>query len=419
MAPQLKTSTKRDYYFVAFIQFLVIAVLPPFIFMGPKFYEQAVIGSAIFNSVLLNLLALYFCRVAQKRFESHPQGNPVAYIIPIALTVYGIIFTFFFVTRYVYSVKLLWAGLFLTIIFLVMLHATQSRARRMQFFVVPLGGGLGLQSTEHYKFKLLARPALPHREVKGIVADFHSSELTPEWERFLAQCALRNTPIYNVIQLQETMTGRVDVAHLIENNLGDLTPPKIHQALKRGFDLFFLLVISPVAIPLMLIVALWISLDSPGGPFFIQKRMGLNGKHFNVLKFRSMTINHGGSHFTEENENHRITKVGRIIRKYRIDELPQFWNVIKGEMSLIGPRPESAELAKWYEKEVPFFAYRHVVRPGISGWAQVMHGYVAGVDEMKEKLAYDFYYIKHFSMWLDLLIWYKTIRTVLTGFGSR
>ena len=88
-------------------------------------------------------------------------------------------------------------------------------------------------------------------------------------------------------------------------------------------------------------------------------------------------------------------------------------------MSLIGPRPESAELAKWYDEEVPFFAYRHVVRPGISGWAQVMQGYATGLDDTRDKLAYDFYYIKHFSLWLDLLIWYKTIRTVLTGFGAR
>ena len=147
--------------------------------------------------------------------------------------------------------------------------------------------------------------------------------------------------------------------------------------------------------------------------------MGLGGRHFKMVKFRSMTVDHGGSHFTEKDESHRITRVGKIIRKYRLDELPQFWNVLIGEMSLIGPRPESAELAKWYQKEVPFFMYRHVVRPGISGWAQVMQGYAAGVDEMKDKLAYDFYYIKHFSFWLDLLIVFRTIRVIFSGFGAK
>jgi lipopolysaccharide/colanic/teichoic acid biosynthesis glycosyltransferase len=132
-----------------------------------------------------------------------------------------------------------------------------------------------------------------------------------------------------------------------------------------------------------------------------------------------MYVGHQGGQFTSVIERSRITRVGKIIRKYRLDELPQFWNVFKGDMSLIGPRPESRDLAEWYSKEVPFFAYRHVVRPGISGWAQVMHGYAAGVDDMKDKLAHDFYYIKHFSLWLDFLIWFKTIKTMLTGFGSR
>jgi lipopolysaccharide/colanic/teichoic acid biosynthesis glycosyltransferase len=243
--------------------------------------------------------------------------------------------------------------------------------------------------------------------------------LTPEWERFLSDCALKRIPVYNAMQFRESLTGKVNVRHLVANNFGDLSPSIFHQNLKRVIDVLFLVTFSPVILPVMIIIAIWIKVDSPGNAFFIQPRMGFNGRWFDVIKFRSMYVDHNGSHFTEEGEDQRITKVGRVIRKYRLDELPQFWNVLKAEMSLIGPRPESAELARWYDSEVPFFAYRHVVRPGISGWAQVMQGYAAGVDDMKDKLAYDFYYIKHFSLWLDLLIWYKTIRTVLTGFGSR
>ncbi|HSP31179.1 MAG TPA: sugar transferase, partial [Halomonas sp.] len=104
---------------------------------------------------------------------------------------------------------------------------------------------------------------------------------------------------------------------------------------------------------------------------------------------------------------------------YRVDELPQLFNVLKGDMSLIGPRPESMDLANWYQRDVPFFHYRHVVRPGISGWAQVEQGYAAEVDGMNQKLEYDFYYIKNISFWLDLLIVMRTVRTVITGFGSR
>jgi lipopolysaccharide/colanic/teichoic acid biosynthesis glycosyltransferase len=125
-----------------------------------------------------------------------------------------------------------------------------------------------------------------------------------------------------------------------------------------------------------------------------------------------------GQRFTIEGDR-RITKVGQFLRKYRIDEFPQIFNILKGDMSWIGPRPEAAELSHWYEKEVPFYAYRHAVRPGISGWAQVHQGNVAEVQAATVKLHYDFYYIKYFSPWLDLLILAKTMRTVLDGFERR
>ena len=115
----------------------------------------------------------------------------------------------------------------------------------------------------------------------------------------------------------------------------------------------------------------------------------------------------------------RITRVGAFLRRSRLDELPQIINILKGEMSWIGPRPEAAVLSTWYTGEIPFYRYRHVVKPGISGWAQVNQGHVAGVDEVHRKLQYDFYYIKYFSPWLDSLIVFSTIRTMLTGFGSR
>jgi lipopolysaccharide/colanic/teichoic acid biosynthesis glycosyltransferase len=115
----------------------------------------------------------------------------------------------------------------------------------------------------------------------------------------------------------------------------------------------------------------------------------------------------------------RITPIGRFLRKSRIDELPQIINVLRGEMSWIGPRPEAAILSRWYEEEIPFYRYRHIVRPGIAGWAQVCQGHVADVDEVRSKLHYDFYYIKQYSPWIDLLIVVRTIRTMMTGYGAR
>ena len=115
----------------------------------------------------------------------------------------------------------------------------------------------------------------------------------------------------------------------------------------------------------------------------------------------------------------RITPVGRFLRQTRLDELPQLLNVLKGEMSWIGPRPEALVLSQWYEREIPFYPYRHIVRPGITGWAQVHQGHVANVEDVTEKLHFDFYYIKHYSFWIDLIVVGRTIKTMLTGFGAR
>ena len=125
-----------------------------------------------------------------------------------------------------------------------------------------------------------------------------------------------------------------------------------------------------------------------------------------------------GAQFAQANDM-RVTRIGRVIRKTRIDELPQFINVLKGEMSLIGPRPEQVKFVNEFAEQIPFYNYRHVVRPGITGWAQVTQGYASDADETREKLEHDFYYIKRFSVWLDLLIVGRTIKTMLTGFGAR
>jgi lipopolysaccharide/colanic/teichoic acid biosynthesis glycosyltransferase len=144
-----------------------------------------------------------------------------------------------------------------------------------------------------------------------------------------------------------------------------------------------------------------------------------------VLKFRTMVpldrrpqADARTAAMTTEDDA-RITRLGAFLRRSRIDELPQIWNVLKGEMSWIGPRPEAEVLSIWYTSEIPFYRYRHVVKPGISGWAAVNQGHVANVDDVHRKLQYDFYYIKYFSPWLDLLIVFRTIKTMLTGFGSR
>ena len=134
---------------------------------------------------------------------------------------------------------------------------------------------------------------------------------------------------------------------------------------------------------------------------------------------RSVEMDDERSAAMTKDHDDRITRLGHFLRKWRLDELPQIINILKWEMSWIGPRPEAQVLSVWYTNEIPFYRYRHVVKPGISGWAQVNQGHVADVHDVHRKLQYDFYYIKYFSPWLDALIFFRTIKTILTGFGSR
>ncbi len=242
--------------------------------------------------------------------------------------------------------------------------------------------------------------------------------MPPEWERLLAACALAGIPVFHVKQIQESLTGRVQIEHLSENNLGSLLPSPGYFKLKRAIDWITSLVALVVLLPLLVLLGIIIRLDSPGPAIYRQIRVGYRGSTFTMYKFRSMYTARTGKDFTSLNDD-RITRIGRFIRKYRIDELPQILNILRGEMSWIGPRPEAKKLSESYGEDIPFYAYRHIVRPGITGWAQVVQGYGASLTEVTDKLYYDFYYIKNFSLWIDILIAMKTVKTLLTGFGSR
>src|SRR5262245_60578592 len=254
-------------------------------------------------------------------------------------------------------------------------------------------------------------------DYSGVIADL-TLDLEPKWERFLALAALRGIPVYHIKQFNESMSGRVVVDHLRENTLGAVVPSLIYPQFKRAIDFLVALLSLPVVATILGVCAILIKFDSPGPIFYCQRRAGYGGRPFTIFKLRTMTHNHGGGDYTATDDE-RITRLGRFLRQYRLDELPQVINILRGDMSWIGPYPEAISLAEWYEREVPFYIYRHIVRPGLSGWAQVHQGNVAEVDAARMKLEYDFYYIKHFSFWLDAVIVLKTLRAIVTGFGSR
>jgi sugar transferase (PEP-CTERM system associated) len=221
----------------------------------------------------------------------------------------------------------------------------------------------------------------------------------------------------------EKVTGRIHLEHLSPSWLilsDGFRKSQFLYAVKRTFDIFIALMAFVLTLPLMILVAIAIWLETGSPVLFRQERTGLNGRTFKIMKFRSMcqSAEEGGPVWAASNDN-RVTKVGRFIRKYRLDELPQILNVLKGEMSLVGPRPERPHFCELLEESIPFFALRQTVRPGITGWAQVKYQYGASVEESKTKLEYDFFYIKHMSIVLDLAVLFETAKVMIYGRGAK
>ncbi|RDK12123.1 sugar transferase [Cupriavidus lacunae] len=256
------------------------------------------------------------------------------------------------------------------------------------------------------------------RHCDGLMVD-RSTTADPERTRQLAQYKLSHVRMYSVERVGEMLTGRVGLAHIDENFFDDYAAHYLYGYLKRAIDILAVVCLAPLAVPIGLAVAFVIRLETPGGAIFRQERVGLFGKPFIMLKFRSMGVDANAMAQFAARRDPRVTKVGRIIRKYRLDEVPQLWNVLAGHMSLIGPRPEQAPMVEEFSETISYYPYRHLVRPGLSGWAQVQQGYVGTLEETVTKLSYDLYYVKHCSFALDLLIAVKTVRTLLTGYGAR
>jgi sugar transferase (PEP-CTERM system associated) len=195
----------------------------------------------------------------------------------------------------------------------------------------------------------------------------------------------------------------------------------VRNVVKRVFDILASSILLVVMFPVMAIAALLILLESGMPIFYRQVRVGECGHTFEVLKFRSMRADaeRDGVPQWAKHADDRITRVGHVIRKFRVDELPQIFNVLKGDMSFVGPRPERPYFVKELSKQIPYYASRHTVKPGITGWAQIKYPYGASVDDAREKLQYDLYYAKNHSLFLDLIVMLQTAQVVLFGRGAR
>ncbi len=242
----------------------------------------------------------------------------------------------------------------------------------------------------------------------------------------LIECKMSGVRVVDLLSFLERQTGKIQVEALYPGSLVFLdgfSHAVLRRFSKRAADVVMSVLMLLVTLPVMSLTALAICVESGGkGPiFYRQVRVGRNGRHFQVLKFRSMRTDaeSDGVARWASTDDSRITRVGRFIRKTRIDELPQLFNVLRDDMSFVGPRPERPEFVEDLSQRIPYYAMRHRVNPGITGWAQVCYPYGASLKDAREKLQYDLYYIKNYSLFLDLMIIVQTIQVVLWNRGAR
>jgi exopolysaccharide biosynthesis polyprenyl glycosylphosphotransferase len=256
----------------------------------------------------------------------------------------------------------------------------------------------------------------------GLIVGLPPWELDPKTAQLLSYVHFRRIPVYTLESFYEQQWRQVPVEHIggwwafAQESL--LARDSIYDQVKRVLDFICSSVAVALLGPLMFLLAILVRLDSRGPAIFRQDRLGRDGRIFTLFKFRTMRVgSDSGSIYTARKDS-RITRIGRLLRLTRLDELPQLINVLRGDMSIIGPRAEWVKCVSNYESQIPFYHYRHLVRPGITGWAQVNYSYGASESDAMEKLKFDLYYIRHYSVTLDLAIALKTLQIMASGKGQ-
>ncbi|MEJ7578446.1 MAG: TIGR03013 family XrtA/PEP-CTERM system glycosyltransferase [Pyrinomonadaceae bacterium] len=232
-----------------------------------------------------------------------------------------------------------------------------------------------------------------------------------------------NVVIEECTSFYERLTGRVSLGMLRPSWLifsGRRRQARLSGVARTILHRGIALVGAILSLPIAIITAILIKLESPGPVLYRQERVGQNGRTFVVMKFRSMRADaERNGPVWAKTEDDRVTRIGNIIRKIRIDEIPQFWNILKGEMNFVGPRPERPHFVKQLAQEIPFYGQRHLIAPGLTGWAQINYPYGSSIEDARQKLQYDLYYVKNQSLMLDAIILFETVKTILFGRGAR
>ena len=429
IAAQSGRNSKLNFLFRARYQIplgILFAIIIPALFQGLFTDIWSNIGVQR-NTVIGGTIALIVGYISYRRMHVFPGIVSGGYIITAFTLSFGFLVAALIMLRIEYTRMQLLSSYLITLVTFTFIHLRFVVHRPLLLGVVPNGALANLPAVPRVLWYEIDDPHAPVPPLEGVVVDLHADHL-PEWSACIANFALGGTPVYHYKEVIEHLTGRVEIEHLSENTLGSLNPNDVYLQFKGFLDVLAAALALLVLVPFMLIVAIIVRLDSPGSALYRQQRTGFRAQPFTAYKFRTMRVAPPQDQLTDievrrnamtSDKDVRITRVGAFLRRTRIDELPQLFNMLKGEMSMIGPRPEAVVLTGWYEKEIPFYHYRHIIKPGLTGWAQVNQGHVTEVGDIREKLNLDFYYVKNFSLWLDILIVIKTIKTIVTGSGAR
>jgi lipopolysaccharide/colanic/teichoic acid biosynthesis glycosyltransferase len=398
--------------------FLFSVVLPiPFYATGEPFAKGIGATEQTILSTALAYVIVWYCG---RRLDAFPrvtlQGN-VGYVAPVAAITYAVIAAVLLLLRSDYSRIQLFGSGVLTIVWMAVVAQLRSRYLIRNYAVVPSSLLPQMPATPACHWITYEEVEADDIRVDAMVADL-GPELTEAQAGALAGAAIAGVPVLDRRFIVETLTGRTPLGGLAPNEFGALLPSRQYLVIRRGLELLLTVLVMPILLPVIVVVALVVRFDSPGPIFFLQNRVGRRGRVFPMIKFRTMYHNAGGPSFTTTDDK-RVTRVGHTLRRFRLDELPQLVNVLRGDMSWVGPRPEALTLDEKYVRDIPHFALRGIVRPGVTGWAQVNQGYAHEAEEMRHKLEYDLYYLKHCSLWLDVMIVLRTFAVLFGGAGAR
>jgi exopolysaccharide biosynthesis polyprenyl glycosylphosphotransferase len=405
---------------VAVASLVVFGTLRPWTAETPSavwpFLAMLVAGATLFS---------YVSARAWGRAAPRPNyGRAVGMVaFTAAFTAVGLVLTRVYWSRPTLAITLLvWLGLALT-------HRAVLRRRpwNERMIVVTREKQLAedIANTQHADVLAVLEPGEqppdhPVDEGVSVVVDLRAV-LSEPLAQYVSSVSLAGYRVRSLSEVYEEHTGRIPMVHLAEG--WELTQPVARSGyapVKRVIDVTLAVLTAPIWLALGALIWAAVKLDSPGPALYHQLRMGRNGREFTLHKFRTMVqdAEPDGPRFASPGDP-RITRVGRMLRLSRLDEVPQLWNVIRGDLSIVGPRPERPMFVEAYEATIPFYGSRLLIRPGVTGWAQVNYGYADDEADAVEKLTYDLYYVKHASVWLDLQILGMSVWTVLSGFGAR